>query len=239
MVPISGMDLFADFLPECIFIDPLPDDPLPLLSQWLEDARRAEMQPNPDAMTLATVDRDGAPDSRVVLCKGLDVSQGYLVFYTNYDSRKAGDLDAHPIAAATFHWDHAGRQARIRGPVVRSPESESDEYFAMRPILAQLGAWASRQSRPLATRDDLIAQVAETMLRFGIDIDQLLRDGGGSGSPIPRPPNWGGYRLWIRTLELWSGGAGRLHERVRWERQLSPASGGFTADGWSVSRLQP
>jgi pyridoxamine 5'-phosphate oxidase len=239
------MDLFSACAVESVFADPLPADPLPLLAQWLEDARAQAACPNPDAMVLATTDAAGEPAARVVLCKGLDVSSGYLVFYSNYDSRKAHELGVNPRAAATFHWDHAGRQARVRGTVERSPEEESDAYFATRPVLSQVGAWASRQSEPLATREELFAQVAATMLRFGIDIEQVVN--GRCERPIPRPPNWGGYRLWIRSVELWAGGAGRLHERVQWTRDLVGAHNGHCGERhqpaapgpWRSSRLQP
>lgn len=211
---------------------------MPLLSTWVEEARAAEAAPNPDAMVLATVNDAGEPAARVVLCKGISSESGYLVFYSNYDSRKANELAHNAAAAATFHWDHAGRQARVRGIVVRSPVEESDAYFANRPVLSQLGAWASRQSEPLLTREQLIMQVAEAMMRFGIDVEQVVS--GAATQPIPRPHNWGGYRLWIRSVELWSGGNGRLHERVQWNRSLEPENGDYFNGGtWRVGRLQP
>lgn len=243
LIPLSPMDLFSACAVETVFPDPLPGDPLPLLAQWLNEAQSAAAAPNPDAMVLATVDPGGEPAARVVLCKALDTQSGFLVFYTNYDSRKANDILMHPRAAATFHWDHAGRQARISGMVSRSPKEESDAYFATRPLLSQLAAWASRQSEPVATREAILLQVAAVMEEFGIDIEQVMR--GESTRPIPRPPNWGGYRLWIRMIELWSGGAGRLHERVRWTRQiqdgqhLDQGAQPLCFGPWQASRLQP
>jgi pyridoxamine 5'-phosphate oxidase len=242
MALVSGHDLFAPAADAGVFCDPLPENPLPLLNAWLEEAREAAQSPNPDAMSLATIDEDGVPSSRIVLCKRFDLVSGFLVFYTNYDSRKARHLSRNPAAAATFHWDHAGRQARVRGLVVRSPAGESDEYFASRPLLSQLGAWASRQSEPLACREELIGQVAATMMRFGINIEQMI-----AGEPlepgctIPRPPNWGGYRLWIRSVELWSGGPGRLHERALWTRDLllEDTHHADSAGAWRSTRLQP
>jgi pyridoxamine 5'-phosphate oxidase len=251
-----------------IFPDPLPADPMPLLRTWFDEARAAANTPNPDAMVLSTIEA-GEPAARVVLCKDLNIARGYLVFYTNYESHKAHQLAANPAAAATFHWDHAGRQARVSGVVVRSPAQESDAYFATRPVLSQLGAWASRQSQPLPSREELIMQVAATMMRFGIDFEQIsppaqvatppvsaspeqpsTPEAESKASPtIPRPPHWGGYRLWIRSVELWSGGVGRLHERVLWKRELSmgdgepaatPQNQGVPAAAlWQSTRLQP
>jgi pyridoxamine 5'-phosphate oxidase len=236
------MDLFSACGVQSAFGDDLPGDPMPLLHLWLEEAAGAAATPNPDAMVLATTGEGGEPTARVVLCKQIDVEQGFLVFYTNYDSRKARELAGNPVAAATFHWDHAGRQARIVGQVARLPDSESDAYFATRPVLSQLGAWASRQSEPLYSREELMGQIAATMLRFNIDIEQVIS--GTCQTPIPRPPNWGGYRLWVRSSELWSGGAGRLHERVLWTRRLIMPEGDGEAlpqvsSGWQSTRLQP
>jgi pyridoxamine 5'-phosphate oxidase len=169
--------------------DPLPDDPLPMLAAWLDEAKQAALAPNPEAMALATATADARPSARIVLCKGIYPDPGYALFFTNYTSRKAGEIEADPRAAGLFHWDHLGRQARIEGRVERSPAEESDAYFATRPLLSQLGAWASEQSQPLDARFKLLDQLGGVAARFGIgtDPDPTVR--------VPRPPTWGGYRI--------------------------------------------
>jgi pyridoxamine 5'-phosphate oxidase len=216
--------------------EPLPADPMPLLLEWFARAARERVQPNPDAMALATVDPDGTPSVRMILCKRLDAA-GWAQFYTNYDSRKGAALDARPVAAACFHWDRLNLQARLDGPVVRAPAADSDAYFASRPWLSRVGAWASDQSRPIASRADLILKAAHAMRRFGIE--PLNPPGEDARVDIPRPPNWGGFRLWARRVELWSGAAGRIHDRAAWERVLTAAGGGFTPGRWAATRLQP
>lgn len=210
---------------------PLPDDPLPTLARWLDEARHAANVPNPDAFVLATVGANSRPSARVVLCKGLDSAQGSILFFTNYQSRKAAELDANPRAAGVFHWDHAGRQARVEGLVSRAPESVSDNYFATRPLLSRLGAWASRQSQPLASRADLLRALKDVMTRFNVSALDVLADR--PGPPIPRPPHWGGFIIRLDAVELWVGGSGRLHDRARWQRSLDPVT------PWSAQRLQP
>lgn len=210
---------------------PLPDDPLPTLARWLDEARTAARVPNPDAFTLATVGPEGRPSARVVLCKGIDPAEGSILFFTNYHSRKAAELDANPRAAGVFHWDHAGRQARFEGSVTRASDRVSDHYFATRPLLSRLGAWASQQSRPLASRTDLLRSIRQTMDRFGVSALDLLANR--QGPPIPRPPHWGGYVIHLDAVELWVGGSGRLHDRARWQRSLNPPT------PWSAQRLQP
>src|SRR5258706_16301355 len=127
--------------------DPLPGDPLQMTETWIRQAFDEQVQPNPNAMTLATVGLNGQPAARIVLCKNLALPEGYLVFYTNYESRKGAELAAQPRAAALLHWDILGRQVRIEGFVVKSPPRESDDYFAGRPWQSRVGAWASQQSR--------------------------------------------------------------------------------------------
>src|SRR5688500_11354141 len=146
--------------------DPLPADPLPTFATWFSDARARNVQPNPDAMVLATVGDNEAPSARVVLCKRLVADQGFVVFFTNYDSRKGRDLAAHPRAAAVFHWDTMHRQVRLEGPVVRSPAPESDQYFASRAFESRVGAWASAQSEALASRTALVEKVREVRERL-------------------------------------------------------------------------
>lgn len=217
-----------DFLPE-----PLPASPLALFAAWFNEARERNVQPNPDAMVLATVGADGLPAARVVLCKDVDSAAGYLVFFTNYQSRKARNLADHPRAAAVFHWDRLQRQVRIEGPIVKSPVSESDEYFASRALASRIGAWASSQSEPLASRAALSAQVAAARGKFGIEQ-------GATEAHVPRPPQWGGYRLWIESIELWVEGPARVHDRAVWRRKLQPCDAfSFDAADWSSTRLNP
>ena len=138
------------------------------VSRWLQDAFACRQQPNPNSMVLATTSAGGQPSARVVLCKGLVEEPGYLVFYTNYESRKGEELAQRPRAAAVMHWDYLQRQIRITGPVTRSPAAESDAYFASRPWPSRIAAWASEQSRPIGSRADLVAAVAATAQRFGV-----------------------------------------------------------------------
>jgi pyridoxamine 5'-phosphate oxidase len=219
--------------------EPVPAEPMRIVSRWLEDAWEARQQPNPNAMVLATTSADGAPSARVVLCKGLSVEPGYLVFYTNYESHKGEDLAASARAAAVMHWDYLHRQVRIAGPVTRSPPAESDAYFASRPWPSRIAAWASAQSRPIASRAALIAAVAATAARFGTPNPADPAPEGADFS-IARPPHWGGYRLWAESVELWQEGRSRIHDRFAWTRKLVPgAAQGFTCGPWSVARLQP
>jgi pyridoxamine 5'-phosphate oxidase len=191
----------------------LADDPVAQFAAWWELAEREV--PLPDAMTLATVGADGAPDARMVLLKGFG-ADGFR-FFTNYESSKGEQLAATPRAALILHWREVDRQVRIRGPVERLPEAESDAYFATRPRAAQLGAWASPQSRPLADRAELDARLKEMEARFG--------DG-----EVPRPPHWGGYVVQHDEVEFWQGQVGRLHDRFLYTRD---------GDGWRIERLGP
>ena len=148
------MDLYNDLLP-----DPLPGEPMALANSWLAAALAARHQPNPDAMVLATATASGQPAARVVLCKELDVEQGRVSFVTNYDSRKGRELAENARAALVFHWDHTHRQIRVEGMVVKAPAAESDAYFASRNWQRRVGAWASAQSQPLHSREQLSAAV--------------------------------------------------------------------------------
>lgn len=197
---------------------PAPDDPLPLARRWLDSAA-GNAAKNPWAMALATVAADGRPSLRYVLLKSLDAAAGHVVFYTNYDSRKAIELAANPRAAGTLYWPEPGRQLRFEGRVERSPAAESEAYFASRARLSQLNAWASAQSRPLAAPDAMAARLAEQEARFA------------AATTIPRPPNWGGYRLALEAVEFWVEGADRFHERLRYERA--------GAGDWTSTWLQP
>jgi len=203
----------------------LPSDPLPTFAAWFREAHERRVQPNPDAMVLATATPDGAPSARVVLCKQLVVDPGYVVFYTNYESRKGRELAANPRVAAVLHWDTLERQVRIEGMVTTSPHEESDRYFASRALDSRLGAWASLQSQPLDSRATLVKRIAVETARHGT-------------SPA-RPPHWGGYRLWPDAIELWCAGAFRIHDRARWTRHLSPADQGYAGGPWTATRLYP
>jgi len=188
--------------------------PLQQLASWLEDAQAAALT-QPDAMTLATASADGVPSARMVLLRGLD-DRG-AVFYTNAASRKGRELLENPRAALVFHWEPLGRQVRLEGPVERVDDEESDAYFASRPLPSRLGAWASDQSRPIESREALMASYAEAAARFG--------DG-----PVPRPPHWYGFRVVPDAVEFWEHGAHRLHDRIRYTR---------AGAGWIAERLAP
>jgi pyridoxamine 5'-phosphate oxidase len=228
------MDLYNDLLP-----DPLPAEPMALASAWLSTALAARQQPNPDAMVLATATADGLPSARVVLCKDFDIDQGRISFVTNYDSRKGHELEQNPRAALVMHWDHAHRQVRFEGIVVRAPVAESDAYFASRNWQRRLGAWASAQSQPLTSRGQLNTAVNAAADRFGAPHPTLDNINESPQVTIPRPPYWGGYYVWADSVELWVEGAARVHERARWVRSLTTTAGGFDAGPWSASRLQP
>jgi pyridoxamine 5'-phosphate oxidase len=224
--------------------DPLPPDPLQIAESWLRQAYDEQVQPNPNAMTLATVAPSGQPAARTVLCKDLVLPDGYLVFYTNYQSRKGAELAAQPRAAALLHWDALQRQVRVEGFVVKSPPRESDDYFASRPWQSRVGAWASQQSRPVGSRHHLVEQLRAAGRRFDtppLGPGAAEADDDPQGVVVPRPPHWGGYRLWIEAIELWVEGEYRLHDRARWTRTLTPVADGhlFAATPWHVERLQP
>ena len=209
---------FEDLPADPSLADPLPASPFTILARWLDEARAARATPNPDAIALATAGDDGRPSLRMVLCRGFDAADGSIVWYTNRRSRKGRELAVQPWASAMFFWDAVQRQARLEGPVALATDAESDAYFASRPRNAQISAWASDQSEPIASRQALLEKLRDTEARFaGTD-------------PVPRPPHWGGYRLRAEHVELWVGSAGRAHDRVRWER---------SASGWTSTRLQP
>jgi pyridoxamine 5'-phosphate oxidase len=202
--------------------EPLPPDPLPLVAAWMAEA--AARLRNSTSMALATVDPDGRPTARMVICRGFDATAGWLVFYTDRDSDKGAALAAHPHAAVIFHWDVFERQVRIEGPVTQAPDADSDAYWASRPLDARVAASASEQSRPLASRAALLARVAELAQQAG---------------PMPRPKRWGGYRVWAERVELWVGQPARIHDRGRWTRALTADGDGFAGGRWSATRLMP
>lgn len=190
-------------------------DPLRLFQRWLDEARAAGIH-LPEAMTLATSTGDGKPSARLVLLKGGD--EGGFVFYTNYNSRKARELDANPQAALVFYWPQLERQVRVEGQVERTSTDESDSYFKTRPRESQIGALASPQSEVIASREGLQQRVDE--------LEELYH-----GGEVERPGHWGGYRLLPERIEFWKGRPGRLHDRIVYQRQ---------PDGsWTISRLAP
>jgi pyridoxamine 5'-phosphate oxidase len=203
--------------------DPLPVDPLPLVQSWIDEA--SESLRNAAAMTVATVDPDGRPSARMMICRGFDVNAGSFVFYTDRESRKGDALAHHPWAALVFHWDAFERQIRIEGPVTRALDAESDAYWRGRPPDARIAAAASGQSRPIASRAALMAR-----------LDALAKESGGE---VPRPERWGGYRVWAERVELWVGQPGRAHDRALWTRSLEPSGMEFRGGNWSATRLQP
>jgi pyridoxamine 5'-phosphate oxidase len=205
--------------------DPLPGDPVPILKRWLDEAFADGAQPNPHAVALATIDPDVRPSVRMVLCNAIDVPRGAFVMYTNRASRKGRALEAHPRAAIVFHFIHVGRQARVEGEVELTADAECDAYFATRPVDAQVGAWASQQSEPIASREALVARVEREATRFGVSLDDV------GSADIPRPPHWGGFTLVADAIELWVSRPARIHDRALWTR------GGEGA--WRAQRLQP
>lgn len=219
----------------------LPSDPMRWVKDWLDEAFDKQVQRNPHAIACVTVDEQSRPTARMVLCKEIVTDPGYVVFYTNYKSDKARHLAANPNIALVFHWDALGRQVRIEGEVVRSPAEESDAYFASRDWGSQIGAWGSDQSAPLASRRALIAQIRDRGIELGVSAARNLRDITVADRPlIPRPPHWGGFRVWARRVELWIEGRDRIHDRARWERSLTRAADDTFATGeWTSTRLQP
>ncbi len=218
---------------ERLLPDPLPADPFPILQSWLDEATQKAQTPNPNAITLCTIDPDGRPAARIVLCKSLNIDKGLVTFFTNRQSRKGAALEADPRAAIVFHWDHLGLQARVEGVASRTTDAESDEYWRTRWILSRLGAWASDQSRPVESREAMLRRVQDAAKKFGAPMD------GSADAAIPRPPHWGGYDVWADRVELWIGQPGRIHDRGDWTRSLTKKGDGFEAGRWSAVRLQP
>jgi pyridoxamine 5'-phosphate oxidase len=221
--------------------DQLPDNPMHRAHAWIRQAMAESVQRNANSMTLVTVGADRQPSARIVLCKDFVPDPGYLVLHTNYRSRKVGELTENPKVAAVFHWDSLGRQIRIEGVAVRSPEAESDAYFATRSWGSQLGAWGSDQSAPIESRDALVQQVRQRAADLGLVLDGDTQTLAIEPPPaIPRPPHWGGIRIWASAIELWIEGTDRIHDRAYWTRSLSRTDEhSFSATPWSGTRLQP
>jgi len=194
--------------------DNLPDTPYRMLTQWMEQAIQAEVT-EPNAMSLATVKPDDTPDVRMVLLKEIE-TEG-VTFYTNYHSQKAKDLDNRPHAACCFWWQELERQIRIRGPVERISRELSAAYFANRPRLSQIGAWASVQSQVIGSREVLELAAADQEKRY-------------EDREVPLPDHWGGFRIHFRQVEFWQGRPGRMHDRILYRRE---------DDHWSIQRLSP
>ena len=210
--------------------DPLAEDPIPILKDWLDEAFAAGLQANPHAVSLATIDPDGRPSARMVLCSHIDVARGAFVMYTNRESRKRRALAANPRAAIVFYWGPHSRSARVEGAVELTPEEDCDAYFATRPVDAQIGAWASAQSEPIRSRAALVAKIEERARRFGVTLEERR------GIEIPRPPHWGGFTLVADTVELWVSRPARIHDRAQWQRTHSEQG---KPTPWRVARLQP
>ena len=192
----------------------LPDDPMELFNKWFKEAISSGV-PEPNAMTLATVDETGLPNARTVLMKG--IGESTIRFFTNYESRKAAEIRYNSTVACVFWWVELERQVRLRGKAIKVSEKESEEYFKSRPRESQMGAWASKQSSPVKNREELEK-------RFSVIREQY------ENRDLPKPPFWGGYEINITQMEFWQGRPGRLHDRILYEK---------TEQTWNRKRLMP
>jgi pyridoxamine 5'-phosphate oxidase len=215
---MSIADLRRDYARARLDEADVSHDPLVEFARWFAEAQDARV-PDPNAMTLATASAAGAPSARIVLLKAFD-ERGF-VFFTDYRSRKGAELEANPRAALVFWWHELERQVRITGTVSRTSREDSDRYYRSRPLGSRLGAWASHQSRVIAGRGALEADLQEVERRYG--------DG-----DVPLPPHWGGYRVDPEVVEFWQGRENRLHDRIRYSRDGRPDE-----RGWRIERLSP
>ena len=206
-------DLRKSYMKGSLSEEDVQANPVEQFNIWFDQARHAEL-PEPNAMTLASVDENGKPSARVVLIK--EVTQEGFVFFTNYDSRKGQALLTNPHAALLFFWPELERQIRIEGSVKKISDKESDDYFHSRPLDSRIGAWASPQSKVISGRGVLIANAAEYALKFALN--------------PPRPPHWGGFRVKPDAAEFWQGRPSRLHDRIRYTLEQN---------AWKIERLAP
>jgi pyridoxamine 5'-phosphate oxidase len=213
-LPPSIADLRREYARARLDEKDVSPDPFVEFARWFAEAQAAEAA-EVNAMVLATASADGRPSARMVLLKGFD-ERGF-VFFTDYRSRKAEELEENLRAALGFYWSELERQVRIEGTVTRTSLQESEAYYRTRPMGSRLGAWASYQSRPIGSREELEADLQEVERRF-------------SGPEVPLPPHWGGYRVSPECFEFWQGRESRLHDRIRYARER---------DGWKIERLSP
>ncbi len=206
-------DLRKSYMMGSLSEEDVTPNPIDQFKIWFDQAQHAEL-PEPNAMTVASVDENGKPSARVVLIK--DVSPQGFVFFTNYNSRKGLALQANPHAALLFFWPELERQIRIEGSIEKVSDQESDEYFHSRPLDSRIGAWASPQSQVISGRSVLVAKAAEYALKFALN--------------PPRPPHWGGFRVKPEALEFWQGRPSRLHDRIRYTLHQNQ---------WKIERLAP
>lgn len=195
-------------------MEQFPDNPIELFASWFEEAKATDLE-EPTAMTLATATKEGVPSARVVLLKQFD-ERGFC-FFTNLTSHKGKELAANPKASLCFYWEVLGKQVRIDGDVERVDEKESDDYFASRARESQIGAWASKQSYPMKSREELVERVRDISQQF-------------SGQPVPRPPFWSGFRVVPHAIEFWVKGEARLHTRIKYQKEHG---------GWYTENLYP
>ena len=205
-----------NFIEEKLVFNPSTDDPFELFNQWYDDASKSEIN-DPNAMSLATVGENSMPSVRIVLLKSHN--RNGFVFYTNLKSRKGTELSENPHAAIAFHWKTIRRQVRIEGSTESVTKNEADEYFQSRARISQIGAWASQQSQPLDSREQLLNAVKSLEKKY-------------ENVSIPRPPHWGGLRLRPKRIEFWHDGEFRLHDRFIFEKATN-------TEGWEITRLNP
>ena len=206
-------DLRKSYMKGSLSEEDVQANPIDQFNIWFDQARHAEL-PEPNAMTVASVDPNGKPSARVVLIK--EVTQAGFVFFTNYESRKGQALIANPHAALLFFWPELERQVRVEGSVEKLSDQESDDYFHSRPLDSRIGAWASPQSRVIKGRTELVTKAAEYALKFALN--------------PPRPLHWGGFRVKPEALEFWQGRPSRLHDRIQYIKEN---------DDWKIQRLAP